>query len=66
MPEVVRNLKKQGAKNRTINASIKEMMETIKEKRKKVEEERKAKFLRIKEEKDAINNDSTPEEITQT
>jgi hypothetical protein len=44
MPEVVRNLKKQGAKNREINASVKEAMKLIEENRKKKEEERLAQF----------------------
>jgi hypothetical protein len=33
MAEIVRTLKKQGAKNREINESIKEVMKTIMEKR---------------------------------
>ncbi|MDD5649390.1 MAG: hypothetical protein PHF86_03085 [Candidatus Nanoarchaeia archaeon] len=48
MAEVVRNLKKMGAKNREINASIKEVMKTIKQNReeaakKKLENQQKRK-----------------------
>ena len=48
MAEVVRNLKKMGAKNREINASIKEVMKTIKQNReeaakKKLENQQKKK-----------------------
>jgi len=48
--EVVRNLKKQGAKNKEINQSIKEVMKTImenrEEKKKLIEEKKKEKKRR--------------------
>ena len=49
MPEVVRSVKKQGAKNREINNSIKEVMTTIMENREKAEKERLAKYQAKKE-----------------
>ncbi len=66
MAEIVRNLKKQGAKNREINASIKEVMKTIKENReakKKADQEARA---ARKAEKGCQNDNSqtTTEEIS--
>lgn len=55
MAEVVRTLKKQGAKNREINNSVKEAMQVIKEKRKLDEQKRLEEWAarKAKEQEDA-------------
>lgn len=55
MPEVVRSVKKQGAKNREINSSIKDVMATIMENREKAEKERLAKYQ--KKETEELSNE---------
>lgn len=49
MPEAIRNLQKQGAQTRAINASIRDVMKMIEENRKKKQEE-DAEKLRLKKE----------------
>lgn len=61
MAEVVRTLKKQGAKNREINNSVKEAMQAIKEQREIKEKERLAAWAarKAKEREDAASNQDT-------
>jgi hypothetical protein len=67
MAEVVRTLKKQGAKNRAINNSVKEAMQTIKEQREIKEKERLAAWAarKAKEREDGTNKQDTTDDNSQ-
>ncbi|MDD5650464.1 MAG: hypothetical protein PHF86_08630 [Candidatus Nanoarchaeia archaeon] len=67
MAEIVRNLKKQGAKNREINASIKEVMKMIKENReakKKADQEARARKNDVEKGIQNDNGQATTGEIS--
>jgi len=67
MAEVVRNLKKLGAKNREINASIKEVMKMIKENReakKKADQEARARKNDVEKGIQNDNGQATTGEIS--
>ena len=67
MAEVVRNLKKLGAKNREINASIKEVMKTIKENReakKKADQEAREARKKLQSGGQNDNSQTTTEQVS--